>query len=99
LDIDPYANSSPGPSIVEKQDEWIIGVLNKMRDQGKTRIVANEDVEQEWKKTINSLHSLSLRDKVVSDEMICATPRGNADERQDGWYMGTNIPGTADNLP
>ncbi|TKA37347.1 hypothetical protein B0A54_10932 [Friedmanniomyces endolithicus] len=68
-----YAN---GPSIVEKQDEWIVAVLNKMRAEGKTRLNANEDAEQEWKKTINTLHGMSLRDKV------------------DGWYMGTNIPGS-----
>jgi len=68
-----YAN---GPSIVEKQDEWIVAVLNKMRAEGKTRLNANEDAEQEWKKTINTLHGMSLRDKV------------------EGWYMGTNIPGS-----
>ncbi|KAK4895591.1 hypothetical protein LTR27_006374 [Elasticomyces elasticus] len=56
-----YAN---GPSIVEKQDEWIVAVLNKMRSEGKTRLNANEDAEQEWKKTINTLHAMSLRDKV-----------------------------------
>ncbi|KAK0948330.1 hypothetical protein LTR29_000447 [Friedmanniomyces endolithicus] len=56
-----YAN---GPSIVEKQDEWIVAVLNKMRAEGKTRLNANEDAEQEWKKTINTLHGMSLRDKV-----------------------------------
>ncbi|KAK5127043.1 hypothetical protein LTR85_008402 [Meristemomyces frigidus] len=56
-----YAN---GPSIVEPQDEWIVSVMKKMREQGKTRINANEDAEQEWKQTINKLHSLSLRDKV-----------------------------------
>ncbi|KAK3628482.1 hypothetical protein LTR56_003861 [Elasticomyces elasticus] len=56
-----YAN---GPSIVEKQDEWIVAVLNKMRSEGKARLNANEDAEQEWKKTINTLHAMSLRDKV-----------------------------------
>lgn len=56
-----YAN---GPSIVEPQAEWILSVMKKMKQQEKTRINANEDAEQEWKKTINQLHSLSLRDKV-----------------------------------
>ncbi|KAK3675503.1 hypothetical protein LTR78_004586 [Recurvomyces mirabilis] len=56
-----YAN---GPTIVEKQDEWIVAVLKKMRDLGKTRLNANEDAEQAWRETIRSLHSLSLRDKV-----------------------------------
>ena len=51
-------------------------MLNKMRAEGKTRLNANEDAEQEWKKTINTLHGMSLRDKV------------------EGWYMGTNIPGS-----
>ncbi|KAK5117570.1 hypothetical protein LTR62_004992 [Meristemomyces frigidus] len=56
-----YAN---GPTIVEKQDEWIVAALKKLREQSKTRLNANEDAEQEWKKTINSLHAMSLRDKV-----------------------------------
>jgi len=55
-----YAN---GPTIIELQAKWIIGVLEKMRDQGKTRINADAHAEQEWKETIRYLHSLSLRDK------------------------------------
>lgn len=62
-----YAN---GPSIVEPQSEWIISVMKKMRDQGLTRINPNEDAEQEWKKTINDLHGLSLRDKVEGWYMV-----------------------------
>ncbi|KAK5129145.1 hypothetical protein LTR08_003810 [Meristemomyces frigidus] len=56
-----YAN---GPSIVEPQDEWIVSVMKKMREQGKTRINANRDAEQEWKHMINKMHSMTLRDKV-----------------------------------
>jgi len=55
-----YAN---GPTIVEPQGEWIVRVMREMRDRGYTRIDANEGAEREWKETIRSLHSLSLRDK------------------------------------
>lgn len=55
-----YAN---GPTIVEPQGEWIVRVMREMRDRGCTRIDANEGAEREWKETIRSLHSLSLRDK------------------------------------
>ncbi|EMC93437.1 hypothetical protein BAUCODRAFT_240427 [Baudoinia panamericana UAMH 10762] len=55
-----YAN---GPTIVEKQDEWIVTVLKKMREEGKTMINPTQNAEMEWKETINSLHKLSLRDK------------------------------------
>lgn len=55
-----YAN---GPTIVEPQGEWIIRVMKEMRERGRTRINAEEGAEKEWKETIRSLHSLSLRDK------------------------------------
>jgi cation diffusion facilitator CzcD-associated flavoprotein CzcO len=56
-----YAN---GPTLVEPQGEWIVSVVKKMRDQGLTRINANENAEQKWRETIRDLHKLSLRDKV-----------------------------------
>jgi len=56
-----YAN---GPSIVELQGEWIISVMNKMRNQNMTRINPNVDAEREWKQTVNKLHAATLRDKV-----------------------------------
>ncbi|KAK6439537.1 hypothetical protein LTR95_004256 [Oleoguttula sp. CCFEE 5521] len=56
-----YAN---GPSIVEPQAEWIVSVMNKMREEGKTRITAKVEAEREWKEEIRRLHSTSLRDRI-----------------------------------
>jgi len=51
---------------VEKQGDWIVTVLKNMREQGKTRINANQDAEQEWKKTINTLHAMVSTDQYDS---------------------------------
>ena len=58
-----YAN---GPSIVEPQGEWIVDVMEKMRDTGKSKIHAQVRAEEEWKDTVNRLHVMTLRDKVDS---------------------------------
>ncbi|KAI7627945.1 hypothetical protein KC346_g462, partial [Hortaea werneckii] len=56
-----YAN---GPSIVEPQDEWIVDVMRKMREQGKTRLNPEVEAEREWKGLVNTIHAMTLRDKV-----------------------------------
>ncbi|KAI7663565.1 hypothetical protein KC319_g7724 [Hortaea werneckii] len=56
-----YAN---GPSIVEPQDEWIVDVMRKMREQGKTRLNPEVKAEREWKGMVNTIHAMTLRDKV-----------------------------------
>lgn len=56
-----YAN---GPSIVEPQDEWIVDVMKRMREQGKTRLNPEVEAEREWKGMVNRIHAMTLRDKV-----------------------------------
>ena len=56
-----YAN---GPSIVEPQDEWIVDVMRKMRDEGKTRLNPDLNAELDFKKQVNEIHAMTLRDKV-----------------------------------
>jgi len=55
---------SNGPSCVEPQGDWVVDVLKSMREKGQTRIDPTREAELEWKKTVNELHSRSLRDKV-----------------------------------
>ncbi len=38
----------------------------KMRDQGKTKIDATEKAEQEWKETVEYIHSLTVRHNLDS---------------------------------
>jgi cation diffusion facilitator CzcD-associated flavoprotein CzcO len=41
-----------GPSCVEAQADWIIGVLQDMRQEGKSRIEATEQAEKQWKEMV-----------------------------------------------
>ncbi|KAK3722215.1 hypothetical protein LTR37_002648 [Vermiconidia calcicola] len=58
-----YAN---GPSIVQPQADWITDVCVKMREQGKTKIDATKDAEDQWKETVNTMHAMTLRHNVDS---------------------------------
>lgn len=68
-----YAN---GPSITEPQGEWVVDVMRRMRDAGKTRIDATREAELGWKKEVNHLHSFTLRNEVDSWYMVsfCNAP-------------------------
>ncbi|CAK1357319.1 unnamed protein product [Cercospora beticola] len=55
-----------GPSIVEPQCEWILETMKRMNKNGQTKIVADAQAEQDWKNTVNTLHAMTLRDKVDS---------------------------------
>ena len=69
-----YAN---GPSIVQPQADWITDVCLKMREEGKTKINAKKVAEEEWKKTVNEMHAMTLRHNVDSWYMgECLIHRG-----------------------
>ncbi|KAK5174140.1 uncharacterized protein LTR77_001220 [Saxophila tyrrhenica] len=51
-----YAN---GPSIVQPQGDWITDVIMKMRKEGKTKIDAKKDAEEEWKEMINKVSKIT----------------------------------------
>ncbi|EME83105.1 uncharacterized protein MYCFIDRAFT_188249 [Pseudocercospora fijiensis CIRAD86] len=55
-----------GPSIVEPQCEWILKTMQLMAKDGKTKINAQAQAEQEWKKVVNELHAATVRDSVDS---------------------------------
>jgi cation diffusion facilitator CzcD-associated flavoprotein CzcO len=50
-----------GPSAVEPQADWIIAVLEDMRRDGKERVEATPDAEQEWKDLVIKFSEKSLR--------------------------------------
>ncbi|KAK5733406.1 hypothetical protein LTS12_026950 [Elasticomyces elasticus] len=58
-----YAN---GPSIVEKQGEWILSVMKMMNVKGKTFLNAKLPAEKEWKRTVGDVHAEDLRHSVAS---------------------------------
>lgn len=50
-----------GPAIVENQCEWITDAMKRMREHGWSKINAKIPYEQEWKKTTNDIHAMTLR--------------------------------------
>lgn len=55
-----------GPSAVEPQADWIVEVLKDMRNEGKDRLEATLEAEQEWKKLVVQFSEKSLRHNVPS---------------------------------
>lgn len=55
---------SNGPSVVQPQGEWIVDMMKFMRAHGQTKINAQLQAQEDWKKLTNELHSVSLRHKV-----------------------------------
>jgi cation diffusion facilitator CzcD-associated flavoprotein CzcO len=53
-----------GPSCVEPQAEWLLGVLKHMKAEGKERIDATEAAEQEWRQVVHDFSAKSLRHHV-----------------------------------
>lgn len=49
-----------GPSCAEVQGDWIIKLLTKMKRENKTKVVALEEAEHNWKQTITDLWNKSL---------------------------------------
>lgn len=56
----PTAHAN-GPSAVEPQADWIIGVLKDMRRHGQERVEATFEAEQEWKELVIEFSKKSLR--------------------------------------
>lgn len=61
----PTAHSN-GPSCVEAQADWIVDVLQWMRDAGKTRVDATPEAEQEWRRVVHDFSVPSLRHTIPS---------------------------------
>lgn len=57
---------SNGPSLVQPQGEWIVDMMTSMRANRQTKINAQLQAQEDWKKLTNELHSVSLRHKVDS---------------------------------
>lgn len=49
-----------GPVCVEVQGDWIIDLLVRMRNEGKTKVEATEQAELEWKQRVNDEWNNSL---------------------------------------
>ena len=57
---------SNGPSCTQKQGDWITDVCKKMRSEGKTKINAKTEAEEQWKESVNKMHEMTLRHNVDS---------------------------------
>ncbi|KAH8722959.1 hypothetical protein GQ44DRAFT_686050 [Phaeosphaeriaceae sp. PMI808] len=61
----PTAHAN-GPSAIEPQVDWILGVLIDMREKGKETIEAMPEAEREWKELVAHFSKLTLRYQVPS---------------------------------
>ncbi|KAI9661741.1 MAG: hypothetical protein M1821_008980 [Bathelium mastoideum] len=107
-----YAPQSPsgtlsGPVSAEVQGEWMVGLLEAMRAQGKTRIEAREEAQEEWTQHANGLLKGTLFEGTKSyywGENVPGKRRGlvyyfgglptykqKLDEEAKGGYKGFNI--------
>ena len=60
------SNLCNGPTCAELQGEWVVKLLNYMRDNGLKRIEAEAEREKEWKEKIVSIANTSLLPTVKS---------------------------------
>lgn len=65
---------SNGPSLAEIQGDWIANLLAHMKSEGKSRIVATEDSEREWKDQVMEYWSKSLCPEAESWYQGCNIP-------------------------
>ncbi|PVI02844.1 FAD/NAD(P)-binding domain-containing protein [Periconia macrospinosa] len=61
----PTAHSN-GPSCVEPQADWILGVLQHMRDEAKVKLDARPEAEEAWKQLVHEKSVVSLRHTMLS---------------------------------
>lgn len=61
----PTAHAN-GPSCVEPQADWILGVLQHMRDEGLVKLDARPQAEEEWKQLVYEKSVVSLRHTMLS---------------------------------
>ena len=82
-----------GPTCAELQGEWIVNVLNHMREKGSKSIDAEEQAESEWTKGVTAIANASLLPtaKSVSHAplLLFLFPVLTLPQ----WYMADNIPG------
>ena len=69
--IFPYGPQAPtstcnGPSCAEFQGDWIVQLLEYMRNHGKSRIDATKEAEKEWREHVLEIGSSSLRSTTPS---------------------------------
>lgn len=60
-----------GPTCAELQGEWIVNLLNYMRDKGLKEIDPQEDAEAEWAKGVTTIANASLLPTAKSVSYLC----------------------------
>ncbi|KAK8074596.1 hypothetical protein PG997_009259 [Apiospora hydei] len=53
----PFCN---GPTCAELQGDWILGLMNHMRDKGLKKVEAEEESEKKWRETVLNLANATL---------------------------------------
>lgn len=80
---------------LEQSCDWILKVIKKLEQEGKTRIEATATAEEKWAQTVSAVHAITLRDKVDSYYMGEALPRSSCltPIHADHSFPGANVPG------
>lgn len=84
-----------GPTCAELQGEWIVKMMNFMREKGLESINAQEEAEANWAESVTTLANASLLPTAKSvsyTEAKRLTPIPTVLTFSQ-WYMGDNIPG------
>ncbi|KAF5362909.1 hypothetical protein D9758_007074 [Tetrapyrgos nigripes] len=68
-----------GPTCLEIQGDWIVNCVKYMMENNLTRIEADPQSEQDWRKRVHDLSAKGLWLKTIHTN----------------WYLGSNIPGKA----
>lgn len=91
-----------GPTCAQLQGDWIIALLNRMRDTGLRAVAADRDSEEAWREKVSAIAHRSLLPGTKSVRLLlslapfpplCPVPRTFCLTRVGQWYMGDNIPG------
>lgn len=55
----------------QMQGDWVIGLINRMREAGERKVLAEESYEEEWRQTILKLADMTL---VPGTKSVCYAP-------------------------
>lgn len=81
-----------GPTCAELQGQWIVDLMNHMREKGLKSADAQEKAEAEWAESVKTLANASLLPTAKSVGLVLG-PCCDFANVCDQWYMGDNIPG------
>lgn len=81
-----------GPTCAEIQGDWVVQMMNDMKQEGNTKIETVEQVEDKWAADVWTYANATLLPRTKSVSLPALLPQETTPDRKQ-WYMGDNIPG------